>query len=1153
VTDSRTNSIQPRPEAVPLGFSELTAEQRKAGEQAVRLLRGMALEQGKAPVPQSTQHSYLPVIYKEHRGNRVVLLDGARGSGKSALLITLLDGYSTALLEQRAPEGYSSWLSPADRIVPVGLVDLQPLAPSTNLLFHLLANLERVVEAMELRQDQPRLGTAAWNPGSENESASRKAWRNFVRVAASGWKDNLEARKGMLDAEAFAVEVEQGELQRLDLSNAFRELMDALVQDYRAWNHWQAGPPPLFLIAVDDADMNPDLTEQLLDLVRKLWHPRLAFLLSGHSDLFINTLTKSRQELGPAVYEKAIPVRHRCQLPELSPQQRLDKAPPSLGEILKQFPLPKPGHPSRPSGTLADYFALSTQVREVLPGRLRALWELSFQLESLASATEEQARRSASDEAVAFIWNWSLDMTPMAPTLRERLESMVRVKGTKRELKLDSDFELEWATSELLQALDTGQMHLELGRQLRAEASIGEAGGNTSQPLDSLVTSALLLATNFIADAERLGANLPKLPSGLSVILAGATLKQRLPDGPTAYAWPIPEWQAPLDITLLGDTWAQRVSTMNASLPQAAEDAARNFLRTILFVGLGQEPAGKAEASSWHELAANIASTARLRTAATNRQRLLGKWALGRAGLLAAPESGLPASTANALLEALKDAFQTEWETARQELRTARLKRAELAFQLEREKAPTPNAMEDFLQELDQQFPEHQFRRLVEAPDDAAVPAPEFSSDFRQLLESIQLPALSRILGDASSHSLAQYLTPLRREWLQRASPHLLHVTQEELSLFTKIQDAGAPALVNLWKTWCEAADEPELSEALLFQNGQLVISKDVRRLLDAKREQPEPEPGLLRFGSRGRLECGVQVPRSALKPVPAMDYAAMAGQPLEAVLRMAYDHGQDLGEPAKSEDVQPVGWKGVRFQFKKFRPLRLWSVPRWPSLFEWEFLEQSWAEAERLALGAGGSGLSRPSPKLLDGLAYWLMSVCQDLQSRHELSQHFKLEPTLGDWQVLITGYGRPRFEGKEVRPHLYKPWRRLLPLLATPEAGLSDNAATAIVGFISGQRDGTMSEWDALASRMDEKKKGTNLFSSLRDASVDMEDWKKESKLLELTQLRVLRKQRLLAAGVEEGEVDELLVDIDNTFPNHPWVKVFGPWGGQPRLPVG
>lgn len=140
--DPKNARATPHEEARPLRPNELTDEQRTAGAKATELLEAMARfsELKSSPGKFGEKHAYFPVLDAE-RQSRVILLDGERGSGKSALLLTLLHLYQQALVEQwdaDAPmKGWEDkgWVLPEKRsIVPVGLIDLEPLHLSLRLL-----------------------------------------------------------------------------------------------------------------------------------------------------------------------------------------------------------------------------------------------------------------------------------------------------------------------------------------------------------------------------------------------------------------------------------------------------------------------------------------------------------------------------------------------------------------------------------------------------------------------------------------------------------------------------------------------------------------------------------------------------------------------------------------------------------------------------------------------------------------------------------------------------------------------------------------------------------------------------------------------------------------------------------------------------------
>jgi hypothetical protein len=347
-----------RAEAGVLEEEELTAEQRQAGEQVFGLIKDMLASDDTVDKP---EHAFLPRIDKK-RSSRVLLVDGGRGSGKTALLITLIAGWRKAFLapkaedekektgDKKADRPPKRWMDTERRVVPVGLLDLHPLPPSTNLLFHIIGRFERVVEWLE-GDGKAEKEPAAWHFTADGELGSRKGWQKLLKAAAAGWDGNVKERGARLDLEAYTIELEEAERQRLNLVDAFAEFVDALVKDFG--KRWGLGEkePALFVLGVDDADMDPSRSVELLDTVRMLWHPRVAFVLTGHSELFIQVLAEhvlgelrrplrghylekaeveAVAEMRPVmglttdIYDKIIPPGHRCALLPIPPQLRLE-------------------------------------------------------------------------------------------------------------------------------------------------------------------------------------------------------------------------------------------------------------------------------------------------------------------------------------------------------------------------------------------------------------------------------------------------------------------------------------------------------------------------------------------------------------------------------------------------------------------------------------------------------------------------------------------------------------------------------------------------------------------------------------------------------------------------------------------------------------
>lgn len=370
-----------RAEAFPLPWDDLTDDQQRVVKSVAQLFGELAEQGWEAPRKQGVFDRFLLRLDAERR-NHVALIEGERGIGKTAVLLTLLRAWGAIeraegpdLCVGAPPEGVVR-----GRVVPVGLVDLQPLPPGTNLLVHLAGQLSRLVDAIDDIGTAPSPRQDAWNPNRPAEAASRTQWRAFVQAAAAGWDGRLDTRRASLDPEAFALEFEEAERHRLDVRERFRDLVDALVQEYPKVFQQRRGTP-FFVIPIDDADMNPGRVREVLDLLRALWHPRVGFLVTGHNELFVEVLkdhlaggkdrTSTQQDgLAKAIYDKAIPPYQRFGLRVLPFAERMRL----VGETLRQTRAFE--HPLKPSHLL-DYLEVNRLAGLMLPKNIRELrdWE----------------------------------------------------------------------------------------------------------------------------------------------------------------------------------------------------------------------------------------------------------------------------------------------------------------------------------------------------------------------------------------------------------------------------------------------------------------------------------------------------------------------------------------------------------------------------------------------------------------------------------------------------------------------------------------------------------------------------------------------------------------------------------------------------------
>uniref|UniRef100_UPI0023F37EF1 hypothetical protein n=1 Tax=Metallibacterium scheffleri TaxID=993689 RepID=UPI0023F37EF1 len=114
------------------------------------------------------------------------------------------------------------------------------------------------------------------------------AIERLTNDVALAWDGNVEQRAAHLDPEMYAAEVRQAEYARLGFNDRLNEILDKLAKEIGQresgkrddGNREDRGP--IFLLPVDDLDLNPMRTLDLLRLLRMAHSPRLLTLALGN-------------------------------------------------------------------------------------------------------------------------------------------------------------------------------------------------------------------------------------------------------------------------------------------------------------------------------------------------------------------------------------------------------------------------------------------------------------------------------------------------------------------------------------------------------------------------------------------------------------------------------------------------------------------------------------------------------------------------------------------------------------------------------------------------------------------------------------------------------------------------------------------------------
>ncbi len=296
------NKTHLRPEARPINYGKLDEEQRAAFHRILFLL--------KDAIDLNHTGSSSPHMSSEHLrwlasdpSSRIAFLSGARGTGKTTLLLSLAKELEFAKknsvnashflsdYEKMSPNNENGDDPPkhagevcelvksiAHRLVWLEHLDMETFPNSANMLAAILARIDdgmqRSGPTADHRMDllEPSL------PYHE----SLLTLQQLQTDVALAWDGNLPDRGAHLDPDVFALEAMRAERARLSVNSRLASVLDALA------NHMsttQGTNNPIFLLSIDDFDINPGLCLPLLRLIRMVSVPRLFVLVLGDIDL----------------------------------------------------------------------------------------------------------------------------------------------------------------------------------------------------------------------------------------------------------------------------------------------------------------------------------------------------------------------------------------------------------------------------------------------------------------------------------------------------------------------------------------------------------------------------------------------------------------------------------------------------------------------------------------------------------------------------------------------------------------------------------------------------------------------------------------------------------------------------------------------------
>lgn len=1181
-----------RPEAELRSWTDLTDPQRKAILRLHELLEELIKQPLRTKgVPKGPLAPLQLPNIDPHRVSNVFLLDGGRGSGKTSVLVTLLhlwqellerdDGQlSLFATEAETAVGEAAADSHADelrellrargplmgRLLPLPILDLQPLPSSTTLLMWLASRLNELVRALMQasgEEDCDENRRASWLSRGETELASRKAWREFLQVAALGSDGNLAARKGQLDPSAYAEELEETELGRIEITQRWHRLIEALQKDLHA-RYPRLKNDVRLVIPLDDADLNPQRCMELLDLVRTLLHPGVIFLLAGDSELFRKVLRGQyvRILLGPvshlpldeassevkallerdptpralanAFYDKVVPLGHRLALGKLLPHERLNM----LRSTLERFDTRKlrdPGDEELRPKTLAESFDLVIEARERLPGYLRTLLDMQRLLELqetetgaakifqiLWRAAVEEIGDEVGDEAGKVFSNVFEVTSHGELAIRTLYRASLRFRPLGELFWVSDGLTLNAVTQRTIKLTPTGG-HLFLDDRLVALFLIGEdLADPLLEPLsdeDEAITDRGVLSRSVV--------------SSIIVNDGGQQLD---------FMWPLPAWPLALDhmrFFHLWESWTQPIcDKLHAGMQPSQSDAewlAWTYVRLVAAVARDRAitegtPSYPAEqtlnwVSLWRELYEQSKSSFPIEKLSA-RQYAFRDWVQSRAALLAAPESGLPAQVANQLLMgwlAAASPQDREWTIAQRERRVALALNPPASYRPHNPQQPflpsPPGLLQSadrILDYLDERHRAHEWSRLIKE----GMPNTENITQVMRLALSSLRVVTHRFSTATSRGTLGSYLGLLG---LQISLIRGNAQWEEELLVCLKDHEStDGTAEIALKELWSLAKKHDMDTDPSLIDRWWAELERFGR--------QPTEFPKQLLI-ERDSVPWGA---RWSIQLFRNIQYQAPQGlgDHLSAVLALAHEVLVDEWDVptmkiGKADAVPPFWLCGLTVHYRGGDFQVPWPLPRWQALTDRLYIGRSLltvVENARRYLGKD----EQTQQKAIDGLLYaQLNQICEEIfrnVAPDKLAPRLTLNLHPDDWrniaEKLLNNLHGPNRDG--YRHKATADWiKRECALMATPETGLSYAASQSFLDMLL--------RWDI--------KKYS--FPQSINPDRDITSSPKERKDAWI-QARRDRLQASITVAERNIKVDTLLGHIQRSDPNHPWYRL-------------
>ena len=677
-----------------LDTSPLTLEQLSDHELKIILSieHQLRTQQTSAYEPDKPEKPYLAPV--QVRSPNVLLLDGARGTGKTSLLLTMArrwSAHSNRRVEQHDDKQvqYKSrieriqGLNPSldanvpQQFHPLRILDFDPIPPQMSLISGIVHAWQPLVGEYDKLNGFP-------DDCDVDAGTLEDKWEQLFRVATVGWSP-MPAAKGLLE------QVLDRQEQVRDWQNVgqrwYEFVSEVIRHGKQLPGYHRLDGVPIFIIMIDDVDLQVERIREVLPALRLLYHPNVAFIVAAHWDHLIDTLKidflgkqnrlANRELSGSALSEanddkwagtlayaaatKVFPRKNKWTLQKLSllellafPGHRRDgsasndtdrSTPLTMGVMLNEWPSEKGNSRQKKDTKLGNYLQEVAECQYELP--LFITYRDAHQIFERASLLLSDGSRAV--EAMRLLIS-DREMDAVALGENEEVEAHVEYRGVGELAALFPSEHVE-TVSELSEIVLSARPQFIFLKQPFSDA-ISTPG---YEGTEINFTSAMLALT---MQDQGFGVAAPSL--GWNVRLALAWTRVRVLDEHSflelALHWRFHRHPHPFQLFEWSRKWGKFIRSIPRGSPERLQRIAYGWMYYQLeWVGCDMEgkrvPLDARASGDWNERISDLVEVNPSDSGDGQQSAWLQDWQTQTLPLLARPEIGLPREIQTHLLQ----------------------------------------------------------------------------------------------------------------------------------------------------------------------------------------------------------------------------------------------------------------------------------------------------------------------------------------------------------------------------------------------------------------------------------------------------------------------------------------------------------------------